>query len=112
MNTSLRLGRASGVAFAIGVSTGSLFWGSLAALGLGAVLTQYAELATALRIAGGLYFLHLAYKLLKASKAGGSLPNAPTATTNTLARQYGSGVLLHLLNPKCIKSLSTRGALD
>jgi len=102
MSTSVRHGRGQGLAFSIGVCSGSLFWGVLAALGLGTVLTTYAELATALRIAGGGYFLWLAFKLLRSASTGVVSTGAAAASGKTYLHQYLSGVLLHLLNPKAV----------
>jgi len=62
MGTSLAYGRMAGMRFAAGVVTGSVIWGGLSALGTAALLSQAAWMLTGLKIAGGGYFLWLAYK--------------------------------------------------
>ncbi len=117
MNISMRSGRAQGLAFGLGVCSGSLFWGTLAALGLAAVLAANVKLMMALKVSGGLYFLWLAFKLLRAAWQGARITatntptsSAPVAHTQSehvqtykhCIRQYFSGVALHLLNPKAM----------
>ncbi len=102
MSTSMRLGRAQGVALAMGICTGSLLWGVVAASGLGAVMNAQPGLDSALRIGGGLYFLWLAFKLLKASWTGVSKTASMTPTLKTYIKQFVSGLLLHVFNPKAM----------
>lgn len=102
MNTSMRLGRGQGVSLAMGICSGSLLWGVVAASGLGAVMNSQPGLASALRIGGGLYFLWLAFKLLKASWTGIPKTAAVAPTVKTYIKQYGSGLLLHIFNPKAM----------
>ncbi len=67
MGTSMTLGRAEGVALALGVASGSFTWAVLTALGLSALLASYALALTAIKIVGGLYLLWLAFKALRAA---------------------------------------------
>lgn len=101
MGTAMSQGRASAVALALGVMTGSLFWAMLAAAGLSTLLTGYADTLLVIKIAGGLYLLYLAYKSAKSALS----PNARQVKAEAPARRltlYRKGVLLHLTNPKSI----------
>lgn len=55
--------RAMGRRAALGVSTGTALWVCVAALGLSAAVQGSPRLVSALRLAGGLYFLWLGWKL-------------------------------------------------
>ncbi|QRZ12438.1 LysE family translocator [Paracoccus methylovorus] len=94
-------GRAAAVALALGVVTGSMFWAILAATGLSTVLTAYAEAIFAIKIAGGLYLLCLAYKSAKSALSSDARQAKATPLANK-ATLYRRGVLLHLSNPKAI----------
>ena len=103
MGTSLAYGRMAGMRFAAGVVTGSVIWGGLSALGTAALLSQAAWMLTGLKIAGGGYFLWLAYKAGHAAYR-----NTPVqeGTVNP-HRAYLSGLALHLTNPKAVFSWTT-----
>lgn len=101
MAVAMKQGRARAVALALGVVTGSMFWAVLAATGISGVLTAYAEALFAIKIAGGLYLLYLAWKSARSAltSGAGQIRAIPTATKAAL---YRRGVLLHLSNPKAI----------
>lgn len=101
MGTSMNQGRAPAVALALGVTTGSMFWALLAATGISTVLTAYAEALFAIKIAGGLYLLYLAYKSAKAALSADKVKMKNEASAKKAAL-YRKGVLLHLSNPKAI----------
>lgn len=102
MSLSARQGRRDGLLFAFGVSTGSLFWGTCAAIGLGGVLAVYASVATVLKIAGGIYLLWLSFKSLRTSWKGAAQLPAATVDSRRPMHLFVSGLMLHLLNPKAI----------
>lgn len=97
-------GRARALALAAGIVTGSLFWAVLAATGLSAILSAHAGALAALKLAGGLYLLYLAYRSARSALS--------TTVPQTLSRAegprgdyaalYRRGVLLHLTNPKVV----------
>ncbi len=99
MGVAMNQGRASAVALALGVMTGSLFWAVLAAAGISTLLAQFADALFAIKIAGGLYLLYLAYKSAK-SALSSHVQQVRTDTPTKRARLYRRGVLLHLTNPK------------
>jgi threonine efflux protein len=101
MGVAMSQGRASAVVLALGVMTGSIFWAVLAAAGISSLLTAYAEALFALKIAGGLYLLYLAYK---SAKSALSVHDQQVRTDTPAKRMtlYRRGALLHLTNPKSI----------
>ena len=102
MLTSARHGRHYGVVFALGVTVGSLFWGTVAAFGLSSLLSSYAELTTILRIAGGTYLLWMAFKSLRSCIKGQAIVPTQSSQKKSLSGVFVSGLVLHLLNPKAI----------
>lgn len=106
--TSMLAGRRSGVALALGVATGSLMWSVTAALGLAAVMAASAWALEAMRIAGGLYLLFLAFKSARAAVAPAPSKPAPSnaasghAAASAQGRAYAKGLAIHLTNPKPI----------
>ncbi|MDR2334794.1 MAG: LysE family translocator [Burkholderiaceae bacterium] len=106
MGTAMRDGRRPALALAAGVVTGSLFWAILAATGISAVLTAYAQALVALKIAGGLYLLWLAF--CASQSAMKQNPNTDGVGTTCEVPRYRSlyqrGVLMHISNPKAIMS--------
>lgn len=62
MNVAAREGRAAGVMLSLGILTGSVFWACVAALGFVAALKASVLFFTAMKMAGGLYLLFLAFR--------------------------------------------------
>ncbi|KAG0922477.1 hypothetical protein G6F31_019900 [Rhizopus arrhizus] len=62
MATAMRHGRVPALALAAGVITGSLFWATLAATGISAVLAASAQALFIIKVVGGVYLLSLAWK--------------------------------------------------
>ncbi|HKL68563.1 LysE family translocator [Salibaculum sp.] len=96
--TSMRYGRTSGMAVALGIVTGSACWGIAAALGFSAVMRANAWAFEALRYAGAAYLLYLAVKSLRSawrnrSAELGAVPRH---------RFFAKGLLIHLTNPKAM----------
>lgn len=101
IGTSMSVGRASGIALALGVSIGSLAWGVLTALGLSALLAAYAQAMTAIKIVGGLYLLWLAFKAFRSAAArhdieAGRLTGGPRTPFGYALR----GFVIQMTNPK------------
>ena len=106
MGTAMRDGRRPALALAAGVVTGSLFWAILAATGVSAVLTAYAQALVILKIAGGLYLLYLAFRAGRSAMKPVSDAVKRSAEHGTLRYRslYRQGVLMHIGNPKAIMS--------
>ncbi|WP_340149465.1 LysE family translocator [uncultured Sneathiella sp.] len=99
--TSMNAGRGHGLAVAAGVMTGSLFWSSAAAFGLGAIMLANAWAFEVIRYIGAGYLLYLAVKSARAA-----LSRAPMAQSRLTVTSYGAayrrGLTLHLTNPKAV----------
>jgi threonine/homoserine/homoserine lactone efflux protein len=105
MGVAMHNGRRAALIVAAGVVSGSIFWGAMAATGVSAVLTRYAEALIVLKIVGGLYLLYLAFKAGKAALASGDQAvshRGPNRALVSGAELYRRGLLMHLSNPKSI----------
>lgn len=103
ISTSMTRGRAAGMAFALGVMTGSLTWACASAIGLAAVMASYAQALIVLKIVGGLYLLYLAWKSFRSAMRSGDLAEAgKDGGRESLRRLYLKGLGLHLTNPKAV----------
>lgn len=107
MGVAMHQGRKAGLMFASGVVTGSIFWGLMAATGVSAILTQFAEALIILKIFGGLYLLYLAFKAARAAMTSDeqiAAHNINGDASLSGGELYRRGLLLHLSNPKSILS--------
>lgn len=107
MRNALSHGRAGGLATAFGVISGSLIWGILCAVGLGAALARMPQLLNFLGVVGGCYLIFLGWKALKTARAGrpaelGSVSDAAGKTGGRRRDLYLYGLGLHLTNPKAM----------
>jgi amino acid exporter len=100
MATSMSEGRRQGQALAWGVSSGSLFWAALTWGGLMTLIAAYAAVLVAIKIAGGLYLLWLAFNAFR-SAAKTEEPKARTFNGDKSARAFFlRGVTIQITNPK------------
>lgn len=95
---SVVAGRRWGIAAAIGVELGTAVHVALAAVGLSAVLAASTTAFTAVRIAGALYLLYLAWRSLRTPTVEMPGRTAGGSPWQELRR----GALVNLLNPKVI----------
>ncbi|SOE87879.1 Threonine/homoserine/homoserine lactone efflux protein [Burkholderia sp. YR290] len=95
-------GRKAALMFALGVVSGSMFWATVATLGVSAALIAYSQFIIAVKIFGGLYLLWLAFKSGRNALATTAAPVLNVERTSTLTSIYSRGVILHLTNPKAI----------
>lgn len=91
-------GRRVGLTFALGLSCGLVFWGLLAATGMGAVLQGSAAALFVLKLLGGCYLLWLACQSGRAALRGDGGP-APRVSSG---RWFVRGLVLNLSNPKAV----------
>jgi threonine efflux protein len=96
--TALSRGFAAGAWTAAGIASGVAFYAALAVLGLAYVLSQAAWLTMAIKIAGGLYLLWLAWKMLRSGSAQSPSDPIPVRHRNP----YLTGLLTNLTNPKVV----------
>lgn len=104
MGVAMSQGRKPAVVLAFGVITGSWCWAMLAATGLSAVLSSYAHALFAIKIAGGLYLLYLAYKSARSAMSKPKLQTVSDEVAKAPAylALYRRGLLMHLTNPKAV----------
>ena len=101
VGTSMGVSRASGLALALGVSTGSFCWAVLTVVGLSAVIAAVAWALTAIKIAGGLYLLYLATKSFRAAASRHDVEATDLAGGTRRPRAYfARGVIVQMTNPK------------
>lgn len=96
-------GRRSGMLFGAGLGLGLASWGVVAATGLGAVLQTTTQLLAALKVAGGLYLLWLAYGSARsAMRKGETFNNDAETSPASEGRWLMRGLVLNLSNPKAV----------
>ena len=105
MGTSMRVGRPAGLALGYGVAAGSFCWALLTATGLSALLASYADALTAIKLAGGLYLLWLAFKAFRSAASrqdveARTLTDAPQSWLGFFLR----GLTVQMTNPKAALS--------
>ncbi len=95
-------GRKVSLIYGAGLSTGLVFWGIIAASGLGVILQSSIYLLMALKLFGGLYLLRLAY--LSAKDAMQPEPESLLVSTDTETSLgwFIKGVILNISNPKTV----------
>ena len=95
-------GRRTSLIYGAGLSTGLVFWGIIAASGIGAVLQSSTYLLMALKVFGGLYLLRLAYlsakDTVKSNSASIETINEDVSGKNWFLR----GVIMNISNPKTV----------
>jgi len=102
MSIAASHGRKAALTFALGVISGSMFWATVATLGMSAALIAYSQFITAVKIFGGLYLLWLAFKSGRNALATATAPVLEAERTPTLSSIYSRGLMLHITNPKAI----------
>ncbi|ASY59084.1 LysE family translocator [Sinorhizobium sp. CCBAU 05631] len=103
MGAAMNNGRRAALLLAAGVVSGSIFWGMMAATGISALLTRYAEALIVLKIFGGLYLLYLAFKAGRAAlSSGDNAVQTPGDDALSGSALYRRGLLMHLTNPKSV----------
>ena len=95
---AMQYGRRPSLIYGFGLSCGLIFWGLIAATGLGAVLQSSLYVLNTLKVAGGIYLLWLAYQ------SGRSAYQAHLTTTivPTQQRWFMRGLILNMSNPKSV----------
>jgi threonine/homoserine/homoserine lactone efflux protein len=98
LGRSIAQGRGAGIASALGISAGSIFHTTAAALGLSAILANSAIAFGAIRLLGGAYLIFLGVKMILNRERELSLPS--NFRRRTKAAAFRQGVLTNVLNPK------------
>jgi len=101
MGTSMRVGRPSGIALALGVAAGSFTWAMLTLAGLSALLSTYAQALIVIKIFGGLYLLWLALKAFRSAMSKHDIEAKEAASgRRTLSGYAIQGYIIMMTNPK------------
>jgi threonine/homoserine/homoserine lactone efflux protein len=95
MATGIAHGRRAALAVVAGMNTATVIWYGAAALGLGALATALPLAVTALKVAGALYLLWLAWGAFS-SRKGGSLASAAARPGHA----FRDGFAVQIANPK------------
>jgi threonine/homoserine/homoserine lactone efflux protein len=94
---SIGLGRAAGLASAMGIAVGTMFHVAAATLGLSALLVSSTAAFQLVKYAGAAYLIYLGIRTLRDGGAGAL---DPSGERRSLRGIFGQGVLVNLLNPK------------
>lgn len=98
--TSLALSRRDGTAAALGMGAGGVIFAGLALFGLQAVLARVAWVYAALRLAGGVYLLYLAFRLWYGAAEPIVVPSGAERRAPGSLRSFWLGLATQLSNPK------------
>lgn len=103
LGTSISLGRKPGIALALGIACGSFTWASLAVIGLSALLASFAAALIAIKVAGGLYLLWLAYKAFRSAASRHDIEAKALGGPTRSTLGYGlRGYTVMMTNPKAV----------
>lgn len=97
---AMSYGRRTSLVYGLGLSCGLVFWGLVAASGMGAVLNTSLYVLPVLKALGGIYLLRLAW--LSGRKALQPPTPATTQTTHNGTTWFWRGFILNLSNPKSV----------
>ena len=102
LSRTLQHGWRSGVAAALGITSGCVVHTVAAALGLAALLAASAWAFTAVKWIGAAYLIWLAWGMLRAAASAAPTSNAVPVTVPqaSFARVFAQGFLINVLNPK------------
>ena len=98
LGRSIAQGRAAGLASAFGITIGSIFHTSAAALGLSAILATSVMAFGAIKLIGGAYLIFLGMKMFLERQGDWGLPTQFRRSTTAAA--FRQGILTNALNPK------------
>lgn len=101
VRTSAAQSRIEGLAAALGMGVGACIFGALAVLGLRTLMAEGGWLFVALKVAGGLYLVYLAWKIWKGAPEPVTVQHEGARRTNA-ARAFGLGLMTQLANPKIV----------
>lgn len=95
---AMSFGRKASLTYGVGLSCGLIFWGLIAASGMGAVLQSSLYLLMALKVAGGLFLLRLAWQ---SGRSATQAEDTPVSVAKK-GRWFWRGLILNLSNPKSV----------
>ncbi|CAN7161857.1 LysE family transporter [Devosia sp. LjRoot16] len=101
VRTAVAQSRTEGLASALGMGAGAMVYGALAVLGLRTLTQDGGLLFTALKVAGGLYLVYLAWKIWSHA-ADPITVEAGAAPAANPQKAFTFGLLTQLSNPKIV----------
>lgn len=101
VRTSVAQSRREGVAAALAMGIGAMLFGALALLGLRTLIAGGGWLYVALKIAGGLYLLYLAFQIWRHAREPIAV-RGEGAGGSSLPRAFAMGLATQLSNPKIV----------
>lgn len=107
LRTSIALSRRDGFAAAVGMGLGGALFGTLALLGLTALLAQVDWLYMVLKLAGGAYLAYLAFRIWRGAREPLSIPQSAAFRSTTLRRSFSVALMTQLSNPKTAVSYAS-----
>jgi threonine/homoserine/homoserine lactone efflux protein len=99
MSRAINFGFWHGIATGLGAMSGTIIHTTLAAVGISVLIVAAPPLFLALKIAGAVYLLWLAYQAIV---HGGGIRIAAAGKTPSLWQSYLTGIGINLLNPKVV----------
>ncbi len=97
---SIGLSRRDGLATALGMGAGGIFFGSIALAGLYTLLQAVEWLYIGLKIAGGAYLVFVASKIWRGADRPIAMPGDTAARTGSPRKSFWLGLTTQLSNPK------------
>lgn len=97
---SIGLSRRDGLATAMGMGIGGVFFSGIALLGLYTLLAAVTWLYVGLKVAGGLYLIYLATKIWRGATASLAFDATQTAGIGNPRKSFWIGLSTQLSNPK------------
>lgn len=111
MATATSSGRKAGLALAFGILSGSMTWAFLTTIGLSGLIAAVPALLAAIRLAGGLYLLWLAFGAARRAWEGSEPKAGSVSASASLRGHYLKGYGVHLTNPKAVMAWLTLGSI-
>jgi len=99
---AIGISRADGLATALGMGVGGIFFGGIALAGLYTLLVAVEWLYVGLKVAGGLYLLYVASKIWRGAAQPMQMPTQddPPALATSARKSFWLGLTTQLSNPK------------
>lgn len=102
LKNALSGGRRGGLLAALGVFVGNLMMGTVAALGVGTLITKVRPAFLALHWLGAAYLLYLGMLALRAARRGDYTAMADARVAGGGVRRWSEGLLSNVTNPKVL----------
>jgi threonine/homoserine/homoserine lactone efflux protein len=98
--TAIAVSRRDGLAAAVGMGLGGVIFGTLALVGLAAILARVEWLYLGLKLLGGLYLIYLGICIWRGARAPIVVPKTATGAVAGPARSFVLGLVTQVSNPK------------